>query len=51
MLFTGSVRSNLDPFGEHGDAALLAALWQVQLLAVGGTGGGRRAAAPVLAQA
>ena len=29
MLFAGSLRSNLDPFGEHSDAALEAALAEV----------------------
>jgi ABC-type multidrug transport system fused ATPase/permease subunit len=31
-LFTGSLRSNLDPLGHHADAALLAALEQCHLL-------------------
>ena len=31
-LFTGTLRSNLDPLGHHADAALLAALEQCHLL-------------------
>jgi ABC-type multidrug transport system fused ATPase/permease subunit len=50
VLFTGSVRSNLDPFGEHGDAALLAALRQVQLLGALGEGCGTGAGTGVEAE-
>ena len=34
MLFSGTVRHNLDPFEQHGDAAVWAALEDVQLKAV-----------------
>ena len=42
MMFSGSLRSNLDPFGEHTDAALEAALGEIDFgrLASGGGGGG-----------
>lgn len=32
MLFSGTIRSNLDPFGEHTDAELLSSLARVQLI-------------------
>jgi ABC-type multidrug transport system fused ATPase/permease subunit len=40
-LFSGSIRENLDPFGEHGDARLWEALEKVRLARR--TGGGRGA--------
>lgn len=40
VLFSGTLRSNLDPFGEHPDEALLRALDQVGLGAAAREGGG-----------
>ena len=49
MLFTGTLRKNLDPFLQHGDLQLWKALAEVRVfvymcVCIGGGGGGGRVA-------
>ncbi|KAL1409872.1 hypothetical protein Q8F55_003871 [Vanrija albida] len=50
VLFSGTVRDNLDPFGEHTDEELLEALARVNLVTGGRTAAGTAAGTPAISR-